>query len=110
MNVNDDNLLRLAKTVVRGACPLLERAAASNKEIRSWEGREPKADIDAELSEYLIRELGSSSVPILSEEEASRIDWREAPMVWIVDPLDGTLNFIRGTGPSSVSVALWRKG
>jgi myo-inositol-1(or 4)-monophosphatase len=28
--------------------------------------------------------------------------------MWVVDPLDGTVNFLRGIGPSAISVALWQ--
>jgi fructose-1,6-bisphosphatase/inositol monophosphatase family enzyme len=30
--------------------------------------------------------------------------------IWIVDPLDGTLNFVRKCGPSAISICLWDAG
>ncbi|TXS96681.1 3'(2'),5'-bisphosphate nucleotidase CysQ [Parahaliea maris] len=47
-------------------------------------------------------------VPVLSEEssaehKARRHDW---PLYWLVDPLDGTKEFVAGTGEFTVNVAL----
>lgn len=109
MNQSEDTLLDQAKSVVRAAGTLLDGVMAWQAKIQTWEGREPKAAIDGALSEYFMRELGRSGIPILSEEADQHVEWREG-IVWIVDPLDGTLNFTRGAGPSAVSVALWRDG
>lgn len=45
---------------------------------------------------------------ILGEEEGGD-DWRSG-RVWIVDPLDGTVNFVHHIPQVSVSVALWEDG
>jgi myo-inositol-1(or 4)-monophosphatase len=42
-------------------------------------------------------------------EEGGGDDWREG-RVWIVDPLDGTVNFVHRLPQSAVSVALWEDG
>jgi myo-inositol-1(or 4)-monophosphatase len=42
-------------------------------------------------------------------EEGGGSDWREG-RVWIVDPLDGTVNFVHRIPQSAVSVALWEDG
>lgn len=42
-------------------------------------------------------------------EEGGGSDWREG-RVWIVDPLDGTVNFVHHIPQASVSVALWEDG
>jgi myo-inositol-1(or 4)-monophosphatase len=109
MNMDDDALLSLAKSVVEASGPFLDDAIAAGAGIQAWEGREPKAAIDAQLSSHLVSELRRGGIPVLSEEADHRVNWREGT-VWIVDPLDGTLNFIRSAGPSAVSVALWRDG
>ena len=51
--------------------------------------------------------LGEESVA----EDASRLEWlsAEAP-VWIIDPIDGTSNFVRGNAGFAVIVALARQG
>lgn len=42
-------------------------------------------------------------------EEGGGSDWR-AGRVWIVDPLDGTVNFVHHVPHVSVSIALWEDG
>lgn len=57
----------------------------------------------------VIREyLGQTRVPLLSEEGremlyAERKDW---DLFWMVDPLDGTKEFIKGNGEFTVNIAL----
>jgi myo-inositol-1(or 4)-monophosphatase len=75
--------------------------------VRSEQGRDIKIDADfatdARVHEELTRR---SSIPILSEERASA-----APADgerWIVDPVDGSMNFARQIPFCCVSIALWR--
>jgi myo-inositol-1(or 4)-monophosphatase len=45
----------------------------------------------------------------LGEESASQIDWRDG-FCWVVDPLDGTMNFVHELPSFSVSIALLHHG
>ena len=45
---------------------------------------------------------------ILAEESA--IETRHSPFLWIIDPLDGTLNYIHGLPNFSISIALEKDG
>ena len=57
-----------------------------------------------------LSQLGAG--PILSEEDAN-IDWsvrKEWNQYWLVDPLDGTKEFIKRNGEFTVNVALIRNG
>lgn len=65
-----------------------------------------KADIVS--NEILLRELLPLGYPILSEESADSRERLMADPVWIIDPLDGTSDFIRRTGEFSVMIALVR--
>jgi len=59
-------------------------------------------------SEQMIREIILESFPdhdFLGEEFGSRRNSR-SPYQWIVDPLDGTTNFLRGIPHYSISIAL----
>jgi len=78
--------------------------------VSEKDGGEPvtKADTD---SDAVIREmLQSVGYPILSEESADDLARLSADKVWIVDPLDGTADFIRRTGEFSIMIALVRDG
>ena len=41
-------------------------------------------------------------------EIENTININNSNLIWIVDPLDGSINFSRNTGPSAISVALWK--
>lgn len=64
-----------------------------------------EADLAADRA---IRELLTTEFPdhALLSEEANPDEVPDAPYIWIVDPLDGSLNFATGIGVYSVSVAL----
>lgn len=67
-------------------------------------------DVDVQSEEMLINHI-SEKYPdhsILSEERGL-ID-RSGDFLWVIDPLDGTTNFIHGFPMSSISVALQHKG
>ena len=53
--------------------------------------------------------LEKSSIPVLSEEYGFK--GQEGDRCWIVDPLDGTINYFKGLDDlACVSIALWKKG
>jgi len=87
---------------------LKSHMAESSIDALKEEGRDIKLQADFAAEQSIIDYLkANSSYPILSEESG----WDgedEAGYKWIVDPLDGTLNFSRRVPLSCVSVALWR--
>jgi myo-inositol-1(or 4)-monophosphatase len=104
-------------------CELDVATAAARKAgayIREQSGIRPESQMKLNPSdlvtivdktaERLIREEIASAFPdhaILGEEEGGAPD---ADWVWIVDPLDGTLNFIQTLPFFAVSIALAHKG
>ena len=61
------------------------------------------------LAHRTIREyLGSTRIPVLSEEgrEMSYDERRNWELYWLVDPLDGTVEFIKGNNEFTVNIAL----
>lgn len=99
--------LDLAHTVIdalRAAQALINRTRFQNVE---WHGREPKITIDRDLDELMRSALINTDIPVLSEETEHQPNWYGCGPIWIVDPLDGSLNFARKTGPSVISIALW---
>lgn len=72
---------------------------------------DPVTQVDRD-AERAIRALVATHFPddgFLGEEEGGTADWRSG-RVWIVDPLDGTVNFVRRLPHVAVSVALWEEG
>ena len=107
------DLLELALSCADGALALLMHLDDSKaREILNVEygGRETKIRADALLDQYLHERLDGSGLSILSEERISEFEEPQGASFWVVDPLDGSLNFLRGIGPSAISIGLWTNG
>ena len=83
---------------------------AREMEIHDKEGHANYVtNVDVEVQVFLkkrLLELLPGSVFIGEEQENQRLDDRPS---WIVDPIDGTMNFCRGRELSAVSIALLEK-
>lgn len=66
-----------------------------------------KADLQ---SNQIIKEiLSSSGLPVLSEEDEDDKSRLKHEKIWIVDPLDGTSDFVNKTGEFTIMIALVEK-
>ena len=78
--------------------------------LRSWEKTpgSPVCEADLEIDAFLHRELGAllPAAGWLSEETADSAGRLDKDLIWLVDPIDGTRDFIRGRTGWAVSVAL----
>ena len=97
--------LNTAKSAALLAGKFLVNAKGQSLEILSNTGRDLKLQLDID-TEKLIKDhiTADSSYPILGEETGSSGDLGNT--YWVVDPLDGTSNFLRGIPISCVSIAL----
>lgn len=68
----------------------------------------PVCDIDFEVDAFLNQHLSALDPEAgwLSEETLDLSDRIERPRLWVVDPIDGTRDYLRGRGGWAVSVAL----
>ncbi|MBT4096694.1 MAG: hypothetical protein HOE86_03565 [Gemmatimonadetes bacterium] len=71
--------------------------------------REVKALADAVLEQEILADLMPTGISILSEEAGLLTAGNDDTLRFIVDPLDGTFNFVHGLGPWAVSIALWQR-
>ncbi|NML07584.1 3'(2'),5'-bisphosphate nucleotidase CysQ [Sphingomonas sp. G-3-2-10] len=83
-------------------------------DFRRWEKvpGSPVCEVDLEVDAFLRQRL-EALIPDagwLSEETADNRDRLEADRVWVVDPIDGTRDYIRGRPGWAVSVALVEDG
>ena len=74
----------------------------------------PVTEADLEANRIIVEGLGrlTPHLPVLSEESA-HTPWEERqhwPSYWLVDPIDGTREFISRTGQFSVNIALIHQG
>jgi len=75
--------------------------------IDSSEGKDIKISADKESEAIIIDFLREKThINILSEEKGLIITGGNGDLRWVVDPLDGTINFIKGIPVNCVSIAL----
>ncbi len=115
MPVNDANAALLAPLagIVREAGKLALQSFKSTS-LKTWTkgGSSPVSEADIAVDAFLRPRL-SQLVPgaaWLSEEVEDDGARRDAPSVWIVDPIDGTRAYIAGMTDWAVSVALVKDG
>jgi myo-inositol-1(or 4)-monophosphatase len=82
--------------------------------LESWDkhGGSPVSAADFAVDAFLKRELGAllPSAGWLSEETVDAPERLDGGLIWLVDPIDGTRDFIRGRPGWAVSVALVSAG
>jgi len=66
----------------------------------------PVTDADLESNKIINKILSNTKYSILSEEDIDDQSRLSKDMIWIVDPLDGTSDFIDKTGEFTVMIAL----
>ena len=97
--------LNTAKSAALLAGKFLVNAKGKSLEVLSNTGRDLKLQLDIDTEKLIKDHISSnSSYPILGEETGSSGDLDN--LYWVVDPLDGTSNFLRGIPISCVSIAL----
>ena len=109
MNTQNDlqDLLNLASGLVRkiGDAIRSKHRSFSSKN----HDRDIKSEADIYSETYLIKELEQlTNLPTLSEESGAGREPQKGEMFWIIDPLDGTMNYTRSFPVACVSVALWQ--
>ncbi|MBB3206270.1 myo-inositol-1(or 4)-monophosphatase [Rhodopirellula rubra] len=77
----------------------------ANPHVLSEDGKDIKTLADLEAESIILSKLSETKLPIIAEESAS--DSLQDSLHWLVDPLDGTMNFTRGFPVFAVSIALW---
>ena len=107
-------MLEVAVVAARSAAAIIRAAAAdaASLQIRRKHPNDFVTEVDL-ASEQAIVGLLLSAYPghsVRSEESPQRHGAAGADHVWIVDPLDGTTNFIHGYPACSVSIALAIRG
>jgi myo-inositol-1(or 4)-monophosphatase len=100
--------LSLAQSTVTAALQVLSglRPDATSLGFDPSLPKEMKSASDRILEEVIVARLRPVGLDILSEEAGQVVNGSADELRWVVDPLDGTVNFMRGLAPCSVSLAL----
>jgi 3'(2'), 5'-bisphosphate nucleotidase len=110
------SILSVAQATQRASALIMRYflGAQDDLDVRHKDDDSPVSRADTESSELLVDALGRAfpGVPVLSEEDempsyAERSRWKR---FFLVDPLDGTKEFLRGSQDFAVNVALVEDG
>ena len=114
MSPNLHPMINVAIKAAREAGKIINRAALDVESVRI--SQKQVNDFVTEVdhaSEQIIIETLLTAYPghgILAEESGQEHGAKDSEFVWIIDPLDGTTNFIHGLPVYCVSIALAVKG
>jgi len=107
--VTDQQLLSLAiKAAVAGGIEIAKVYHNEETQVTLKGDKSPLTQADQVAHEMIMLHLAESKIPVLSEEGrdipfAERRNWNQ---LWVVDPLDGTKEFIKRNGEFTVNIAL----
>lgn len=111
-----NELLDLARSVGWGAADILRRYYRSDQDLKvQKQDSDPVTAADLAVNHYILerfnQELDSNQFGYLSEETYKPgTPPYPQPYVWIIDPLDGTRDFLDKTGQYAVHIALTQAG
>jgi len=100
----------VALKAARAGAGVVREAFGSNHETQFKGDANPVTDVDRASEEHVLNVIHHHfpNDSVLAEEGGGA-GW-DRGRVWLVDPLDGTVNFIHAVPHVSVSVALWSDG
>ena len=107
-------LLNIAVKAARRAGSIINRAALAGggREVRVKRANDFVTEVD-QAAEAAIIDIIRKAYPghaILAEESGASRGGGESETIWIVDPLDGTTNFIHGFPQYCVSIGVQHRG
>lgn len=116
--LNDDTLAQEIETaaaqLARGAGDILAGHFGRQMaiEYKDESERDPVTEADKASQEYLVREISHRfpSHSILGEEDSDESETPSADFLWVLDPLDGTTNFLNGLPVYAVSIGVLHQG
>jgi len=106
---NYQHLIEIAvKAAIEAGKTILDVYKSEDFDVRLKSDNSPLTEADTKAHEKIAEMLASENIPILSEEGqrtpySERSGWKT---FWLVDPLDGTKEFIKRNGEFTVNIAL----
>ncbi|CCQ11525.1 3'(2'),5'-bisphosphate nucleotidase [Pseudoalteromonas luteoviolacea B = ATCC 29581] len=112
--MNQTELLEEILNLSREAGKAIMAIYAKDFAVEYKEDKSPVTDADIAAHQVINAGLKALTpdIPVLSEENAD-ISWRERQTwqsYWLVDPIDGTKEFIKKNGEFTVNIALIKRG
>lgn len=99
-------LLESARAIARTTGILIMRYYQGERRARQKEDRTPVTEADIAAHHAILEQLRklTPDIPVVSEEGEGQA--LPTARYWLVDPLDGTKSFVRGSGEFTVNIAL----
>ncbi len=116
MTTTDDALLTLAAELARRAGAAILSVRARGFAVAVKDDQSPVTEADHAAEAIILEGLRAATpdIPVIAEEEmaasATRFGETRPACYWLVDPLDGTREFARGTDDFTVNIGLVRDG
>lgn len=106
-----ENLLISIKAALKAGEEILKIYNSKDFDIKIKSDNSPLTTADKNAHKIIVENLSKTNIPILSEEGkhilySERSKWKR---YWLVDPLDGTKEFIKRNGEFTVNIALIEK-
>ena len=102
---NIQNLEEIIDTIVL-AGETVREVYESDFEVSKKDDNSPITKADLESNKIIKSYLEKTGIPILSEEDVDDRSRLDSDKVWIVDPLDGTTDFVNRTGEFTIMIGL----
>lgn len=97
----------LAELCQQAGSAILHFYHQKNLHIQQKPDNTPLTEADLASDRIIHAALNNiQGVPIISEEEPKPLHPEEQPCFWLIDPLDGTYEFIKGSGSFCINIAL----
>lgn len=101
------NLLQIATKAAAAATAILKANFLQDAQIVSQENKDIKTLADVVAQNKILEILAETNIPVIAEESTNTENHLKE-LCWLIDPLDGTLNFTRNFPMAAVSIALWQ--
>ena len=110
MKEYNKNWVTVAEEVAKDAGAYLLKGLERSRQINFQDDRDVKLQADLDSEALIRRELGEKTgLPVIGEEEGGDATLLESnEMYWVVDPLDGTYNYLRNQPDTCVSIGLMK--
>lgn len=110
--MNNQDLLRIAIDAAIEAGKSIMHIYAQEFEVAFKQDESPLTLADQASNQIILERLATTEIPIISEETKEqpysiRKNW---DICWLVDPLDGTKEFVKRNGDFTVNIALIKNG
>ena len=108
----ENDWLNIAKEAAKKAGDKILQIYGEDFSVSYKEDKSPLTIADQQANDIIESYLLKTNIPILSEEGKlteykERKNWK---LLWIVDPLDGTKEFVKRNGEFTVNIALVKNG